>query len=145
MKLTKMIKKGICTVLVMTFMIGIVGVCSSSSKVFAAGTSRNWSLSLPHDNGNYYFPFRKKQTNQRDGYVEVTKMESSGVAVWFNKGTSLKNVVKITDVVKFNKKTKKTVYYKNNYSKGTSVDMGIENSDNTWLFKDSAAGKLNYK
>ena len=51
---------------------------------------------------------------RKKGYVRVKKIESSGVNVWFNKGTSLKDVVKITDVVKFRKKTKKDVEYNRN-------------------------------
>lgn len=53
--------------------------------------------------------------------------------------------MKITDVVKFRKKTKKDVEYNRNSKKGTGVDMGIENADSTMLFRDSASGTLNYK
>lgn len=100
------IKKSICVCLAMSMLVG--SNVLPNSKVFAeTGTVRDWSLALPHDNGNYYFPFRTKETNEKKGYVRVKKIESSGVNVWFNKGTSLKDVVKITDVVKFRKKPKK--------------------------------------
>ncbi len=139
------INKKICSILVTSLMLGVVGMFNGSDTSSAAGTDRDWSLSLPHEHGNYYYPFRKKETNEKSGYVQVTKLESSGVAVWFNKGTSLKDVVRITDVVKFTKKAKKTVNYNSSSKKGSSVDMGIENSDYTWLFRDDAAGIVNYK
>lgn len=118
---------------------------SRSSFAQASGTERSWSLSLPHENGNYYYPFRTKETNEKTGYVEVGSLSSSGVNVWFNKGEGLQSAVRITDVVKFKKACKKDVIYKTNYSKGKKVDMGIENADATILFRDKASGIVNYK
>lgn len=140
----KRITKKMSLVLAMTMVLTSAG---ANTGVVSAetGTVRDWSLSLPHGNGNYYFPFRSKETNEKSGYANVKKMESSGVAIWFNKGTSLSNVVVITDIVKFSKTGKKTINYKSNYQKGTSVDMGIENSDSTIIFRDSASGTVNYK
>lgn len=139
----KRLNKKIGVVLAAAMVLTSIGM--NPNTVLASGTERSWSLSLPHNNGNYYFPFRIKETNEVSGYATVKEMESSGVAIWFNKGTETSNAVKITDVVKFTKTGTKTINYNSNSAKGTSVDMGIENSDRTLIFRDYAAGVVNYK
>lgn len=117
-----------------------------ANTVKASGTERSWSLALPHNNGNHYFPFRKKQTNEKKGYIILKSCDSSnGSNAWFCSGTGLSSAVRCSSIAHMRKPGKYVITYNKNSNAGSSVDMAIENSSSTWLIRDHASGVVNYK
>lgn len=145
----KLVYVGVSMALALTVLVGGFATTAKKAEAGSNGTERDWKVTLPHGNGNFYFPFRKKETNMDRGYVEVRKMGSSGVNVWFNTGTNVNDAKKITGVKMIDKSLLKfsvyVDYFEGKYSKGMSVDLGIENNDNTWLQRDDASGTVNYR
>lgn len=138
-------KKSLALVGASTLAISLL-VTPPTTVVNASGTERPWKVTLPHNNGNYYFPFRKKQTNEDRGYIYLKTCDSKdGVSAWFCSGTGLSSAMRCSNIVSMKAPKNRTVFYQSNSKKGSSVDMAIENSSSTWLKRDHASGIVNYK
>ncbi|SES04158.1 hypothetical protein [Lachnobacterium bovis] len=117
-----------------------------ANTVKASGTERPWSLALPHNYGNHYFPFRKKQTNETSGYIILKSCDSQkGANAWFCSGTGLSSAVRCSSIARMRKPGKYLITYNKNSNAGSSVDMAIENASRTLIRRDHASGIVNYK
>ena len=117
-----------------------------ANTVKASGTERSWSLALPHNHGNHYFPFRKKQTNETSGYIILKSCNSKeGANAWFCSGTGLSSAERCSSIARMYKPGKYNIRYTRNSNAGSSVDMAIENASKTIISRDHASGVVNYK